>query len=47
MILFLLGIMAYRHYTMDVPLGFDEIDAANITDDTTKVENAIELDSIQ
>ena len=29
MIVFLLGIMAYRHYTMGVPLGLDPIEETN------------------
>ena len=47
MILFLLGVMAYRHYTMEVPLGFEELDGVDIIkEDSTNTEEQVELDSL-
>jgi hypothetical protein len=38
LIVFLLGMMAYRHYTMDVPLGFEELEQTEIKADTLEVD---------
>ena len=37
LILLLLSLMVYRHYTMGVPPGFEELDARNLPEDTLKV----------
>lgn len=37
LIVLLLGLMIYRHYTMDVPLGFDELEQTKLKADTLEV----------
>ena len=39
LILFLLAIMLYRHWALDVPPGFEELEKTEMPSDSTKVES--------